>query len=178
MNNSIQHLDLEEYKIQASILLKNLKSHDPDKAAKAFTRIRTLGELAKLLLFEVQVAAQRKHALAVIAHEQGFTSWNALKAAANAAAHNLFSAFHFSAFINHWFNNYAEAKAYQQSHGGFLLPYKNQFFICEQGYIQHIGIDPDDPHWELIAWDWAKPSDQAARQSLYQQFLKANRWRG
>lgn len=91
--------------------------------------------------------------LAVIAMENGFKSWADLKSQIN---------FIVGGFLNNWFANYQEAKIHQQLNRGFLLPYKNQFFICEAGYIERIGFDPNDPDWKLIGWDWVEPADKVA----------------
>ena len=60
-------------------------------------------------------------------------------------------------YLNSWFSNYEEAKSHLQSVGGFLLPYKNHFFICNEQYIKQIGFDPNDPDRKLIGYDWAFP---------------------
>lgn len=70
-------------------------------------------------------------------------------------------------YLNLWYANYSEAKIELQAHGGFLLPYKKQFFICNTTYMKQIGFDPDSPDWVRIAYDWVKPSDQDAWQRLY-----------
>ena len=45
---------------------------------------------------------------------------------------------------------------------GYLLPYRHQFVICESAGIDALGLDPDDPDWERIGYDWVRPSDPAA----------------
>jgi hypothetical protein len=74
-------------------------------------------------------------------------------------------------FLNKWFANYQEAKIEQQKHGGFLFPYKNQFFICEAGYIERQGLNPHDPDWQAIGWDWINPLDKMAWQRLYRKWI-------
>ncbi len=69
-------------------------------------------------------------------------------------------------FLNRWFSNYADARASRESQGGFLLPYKHHFFVCNAEVICAIGLEPDDPDWEKIAWDCARPVDMAAYQRL------------
>ena len=85
-------------------------------------------EFRNLSLEEIiQVDIKRKHALAVIAIEKGFKSWTDLKCQLP---------FIRGGFLNQWFANYAEAKSYQQLNGGFILPFKNQFFICDARLYQ------------------------------------------
>lgn len=69
-------------------------------------------------------------------------------------------------FLNRWYSNYEEARAERESSGGFLLPYKRHFFVCEAEVISAMGLEPDDPDWEKIKWDGAQPVDIEAYQRL------------
>lgn len=69
-------------------------------------------------------------------------------------------------FLNRWYSNYEEARAERESGGGFLLPYKRHFFVCEAEVISAMGLEPDDPDWEKIKWDGAQPVDGEAYQRL------------
>jgi hypothetical protein len=159
MNKSRQSFTIEEYKIQASILLKSLRGSDPENAAKRFKR---LPEFAALSIADIlQKNIKRKHALLLIAVENGFHSWLDLKMQVN---------FIVGGYLNSWFSNYPEAKSYLLSTGGFLLPYKNQFFICNKHYIKQIGFEPDDPDWKLIGYDWVAPDDKKGWQRLYKKW--------
>ena len=154
MNKPSKQLNIEECKIQASILLKSLHSTDLAKANQTAKRFQRLPEFKELSLDEIlKNNIKRKHALTVIAIENGFKSWVDLKSQIY-----LFT----GGFLNKWFVNYIDAKSHRESDGGYLLPYKNQFFICDSDYINHIGLDPKDPDWSLIGWDWVKPNDQIA----------------
>ncbi|MGB6976052.1 MAG: hypothetical protein WBE18_01130 [Gammaproteobacteria bacterium] len=164
MNKSSKPYSVAECKIQASILLKSFHSNDPEKAKSAAKRLRRLPEFDKLSLEEIiQTNIKRKHALAVIALEKGFKSWADLKCQIP---------FIIGGFLNKWFVNYEEAKTHLHITHGFLLPYKNQFFICEADYIKQIGLDPNDPDWELMGYDWAKPSNHEAWQRLYKKWME------
>lgn len=156
MNHSSKPFSLQEGKIQASILLKSLRSTDKDIAQRAVMRFQ------KLALDIPTEDIQRKHALNVIAIENGFKSWTELKSQLN---------FIRNGFLNHWFAHYQEAKAYQHAHGGYLLPYKHQFFISQADYIEHIGLNPNDPDWKKIDYDWAKPKDKSAWNRLYKTWI-------
>ena len=151
---------LAEAKIQASILLKSLRGNDTEKSAKRFQR---LPEFAETPTPDLPKIIKRKHALLVIAIEHGFKTWLDLKIQIN---------FIIGGYLNAWFANYAEAKSHLESHGGFLLPYKNQFFICNSNYMKEIGFEPNDPDWKIIAFDWAAPADQAAWQRLYDKWIQ------
>ena len=69
-------------------------------------------------------------------------------------------------FLNRWFANYQEARQALDREGGFLLPYRKHFFVCEADVIQALGLEPDDPDWEKIGRDGAQPEDQDAYQRL------------
>lgn len=69
-------------------------------------------------------------------------------------------------FLNLWFANYDAARAARETEGGFLLPYKHHFFVCEPGLIKALGLDPNDPDWEMVGWDCARPKDPEAYQRL------------
>ena len=63
------------------------------------------------------------------------------------------------AFLNRWFASYEEARASLDSEGGFLLPFNGQFFVTVEAAIRELGLDPADPDWERIGWDWVRPQD-------------------
>lgn len=163
MNKPHYSLSVSECKIQASILLKALYSDDPTIAKRAAKRFARFPDFAKLSFDEIiQMEIKRKSALAVIAIEKGFRSWADLKCQLP---------FIMGGFLNKWFVNYAEAKSHLTAEGGFLLPYKNQFFICEAGYIAQLGLDPHDQDWKSIGFDWVNPIDQAAWRRLYKKWM-------
>lgn len=163
MNKPRKIFTLKECKIQASILLKSLSSADIKTAEKSAQRFQRLDEFSKysineiLALINEKKQIKHKHALEVIAIENKFSSWIDLKIQIN---------FIINGYLNAWFTHYSEAKYYLQSNGGYLLPYKNQFFICNRDYINQLGFDADDPDWKLIGYDWVKPLNQSAWQSL------------
>ena len=70
------------------------------------------------------------------------------------------------AVLNRWFTTYEEARASLDAEGGYLLPYKNQFFITLSEGIRDLGLDPNDPDWARIGWDWVQPKDPEAWQRL------------
>lgn len=162
MNKTRKPFNLTEAKIQAAILLKSLHSNEADKAVKRFSRLTEFSDLTTSNLSQQKI--KYKHALAVIAIENGFRSWTDLKIQIN---------FIVGGYLNLWFANYNEAKSILKEKDGFLLPYKNQFFICYANYMKQIGFEPDDPDWEKIGYDWAAPADQTAWQRLYKKWTKS-----
>ena len=66
------------------------------------------------------------------------------------------------AVLNRWFTSYEDARASLQSQGGFLFPHGGHFFVTLPEGVRELGLDPDDPDWERIGWDWARPRDTDA----------------
>jgi hypothetical protein len=175
MSAATKHPTLDELKVRAHILLKSLRGNDAPRAASAAERLKRLAQWTAVPV--AQVIASRtdvrlKHALAVIALEHGFPSWESAKKAlaqpqapvhspADETGNRRYPDGCTSTF-NHWFTSYEEARAQLEQGGGFLLPYRNQFFICESGHIENVGLSPDDPDWERIGRDWVKPNDLEA----------------
>ena len=129
INKSRHALTIIEAKVQASILLKSLHGNDASKAVRRFQRLPDFADLSIANILHKEI--KRKHALLVIAKENGFNSWMDLKIQVH---------FIVGGYLNVWFVKYAEAKSQLKLIGGFLLPYKNQFFICNKYYIQQIGF--------------------------------------
>ena len=70
------------------------------------------------------------------------------------------------AIVNRWFTIYEEARSSLQAEGGYLFPYRNQYFVTLREGIRELGLDPDDPDWERIGWDWVQPKDKDAWERL------------
>jgi hypothetical protein len=189
--NYHQTLPVDEFKIKAAILLKSLKSDAPEKAEPAAKRFQLLPEMANLSDGEIINSKENlrlKHAFRVIALENGFPSWNEFKASLESAepANGEFSGSRKMAdrellgnikaggFLNNWYPNYEQAKDCLDLKGGYLLVYKNHFFVCDSGYIEALGLDPEDPDWDKIGRDWEKPLDTEAWQRLYNRLVKLN----
>lgn len=69
-------------------------------------------------------------------------------------------------FLNRWFADYHAARAALDSEGGFLLPYRNHYFVCKSEVVAALGMDPDDLDWDKIGRDCARPNDADAFQRL------------
>jgi len=70
------------------------------------------------------------------------------------------------AFLSRWFATYDSARSALDTEGGYLLPHGNQFFVTVPDAIRELGLDPDDPDWVVIGFDWARPADHDAWQRL------------
>ena len=153
-----------DYRTRAKRLLKQLRhaeSHELAlEAAARFQRLESFSGMEASQILE-NPNVKLKHALAVIALEEGYGSWRELKVSAEATGPEMYNP-RMDTFLNRWFARYEDARASLEEEGGFLLPYRSQFFICGKGAIKMLGLDPDDPDWNLIGRDWVKPGDREA----------------
>ena len=70
------------------------------------------------------------------------------------------------AILSRWFTTYEDARAAREQEGGYLLPYRNHYFVTTGEAIRELGLDPADPDWARIGWDWVCPRDTEAWQRL------------
>jgi hypothetical protein len=167
-------LTLDECKIQASLLLKDLRGDDGLRVGRAAERLRILPQFAPHepdAVLGRRASIRLKHALAVIAAELGYPTWAACKRRLETPPNERLDTESFfarmgAAYLNRWFARYGEARASLEAEGGYLFPFRRQFFICEAGFLEARGIDPAHPDWEQIGRDWVRPRDEAARDRL------------
>ncbi len=155
---------LEECKIKASILLKNLNSTQLEVSVVASERFRNISFFQTMLLDDLIKSARLKHALDVIALENGFSSWVNLKFYFMKTKTSILPAG--GGFLHKWFSSYKEARANFTAINEFLFPYKKDFFIANAGYIDYIGLDITNPDWQLIGNNWVEPSNKLAWERL------------
>jgi hypothetical protein len=130
---------------------------------------------------------RRKHCLTVVARECGFSSWEHARRVLGGEQQepDLGTLLYgsdggSSGVLNLWFATYEEARASLRSADGgaerrYLLAYKRDFFLTGPPFIETLGVDPLDPDWEAIGWDWARPLDRRARARLFCRRLMALR---
>lgn len=100
------------YRAEARRLLKEVRSPESgetlEAAAARFHRLKTFADKTDA---RVSRDAKLKHALTVVALEQGYASWRALKAASGQrAAGPAMYAGELDVFLNRWFTGYEEAR--------------------------------------------------------------------
>ena len=134
----MSHLEIEKLKSKAKLLQKSKR--------RAGLRLRL------------------KDAFRTIARAAGFSDWRDLKDSVEATGD--FCPPGASAFWKTWFASYPEAKAYLAAHGGYLLPYRKQFFVCEAAYVHFLGIPEGDADLAKVGANWAEPADAAAWRRL------------
>lgn len=174
MTDSRSPESLSGCRAEARRLLSHLRGGDPARARAAamrFLRLRSLADIGLEGLLARPARVRLKHALAVVATEQGAPSWLALVRAfeARSAAQPGLPSFHtprLDSCLNRWFTNHAEALDSLRREGGYLLPFRGQFFVTEAEGILALGLDPDDPDWSAIGFDLVKPLDVPAHERL------------
>ena len=137
------------------------------------SRIDSLKIKAKLLQKAKKRAGKPialKDAFAILATKSGFTSWREMKATIE--LHEVLRPPHASALWNTWYGTYEAAKAHLLDQGGFLLPYQKQFFICDENYIQSLGLPLDDPDLAKAGPNWVEPLDMGAWARLLSKLAK------
>ena len=157
--------NLDDAKIRARLLLKALRSDDPQRVREAVARFQAWQPLRERTPAELTGAGSRvqlKHALAVIASEAGHGSWTAFKRAMGDPTERLYPR-NPGGFLNAWFSRYEDARACREQQGGFLFPYRSQFFVAGAAFVaEALKLSPDDADWARIGWDWVRPKSAAA----------------
>ena len=173
-----------ELKIRAEILHKRLASGSAD----AIARLRALPEMRRADERELAAMAndtRRKHCLAIVAREYGFSGWEHAHRVLDGDANEtdfgtLLHGEGASAILKPWFASYQEARASldgapRDGSRRYLLAYRRDFFVVDRHFIETLGLDPVDTDWQAIDWDWPRPRDPIARRRLYQKRLTALR---
>jgi hypothetical protein len=119
---------------------------------------------------------RRRHCLTLIARELGFAGWPHAVAVLSGGDSTDFGTLLYpkgaDVHWNIWCASYEEARAIREQNGGYLLAYKRHFFITDRYFIEKLGLDPDDPDWQLIGRDWVRPARANARERLYGRLIR------
>ena len=172
MNNAI-----DEIKIRAALLHKQLRGGHKDCLARLAALPEFRGRDPETWVGEVQ----RKHCLAALASEGGFSNWVRARAvlAGNFPEDGDFGTLlhprRCSGFLNEWFANVELAREALALRGGHLLVYRRQYFVVTQLYVRTLGLDPLSEHWRELGHDWSVPGPRPARAALYGQLLAHER---
>lgn len=105
-----------------------------------------------------------KDAFELLARKAGFLSWRDLRENLDETAELCPGGS--SAFWKVWYRTYGEALRHLNEHGGFLLPYRKHFFLCEPVYVQFLGIAEGDADLAAVGPNWVEPRDAAAYRRL------------
>ena len=165
---------IRELKTRAEILHRRIQTNDH----RAIGRLRVLPDFRRASYEHLAAATgtiQRRDCLTVIAAELGFASWPRQKTAIGLPVMvqvedfgtMLYPGHRCAGHINRWYKTYEEAAADRESSSGYLLAYKRQYVVVDRYFIESLGLDPADPDWEALGFDWVRPKDVAARSRLY-----------
>ena len=163
---------ISDLKAQARILHRHIVEQEP----VALARAQQLAELRGVDTAALPRLIRRRHCLAVIARELGFQGWSHAAAVLRGTDSSDFGTLLYptGAHVhwNIWSASYDEARTIRQQHGGYLLAYRQHFFITDRHFIKTLGLNPDDPDWELIGRDWVKPKRSEGRERLYGKLIR------
>lgn len=109
---------------------------------------------------KIGISMPLKEAFAKISSVAGYKSWKEMKDSYEIA--DLLNPPKWSAQWKNWYHTREEALQHFNPSKDFLLPYRNQFFICDEHYIQALGIEMDDKDLKAVGHDWSRPNDQKA----------------
>lgn len=163
---------IRELKTRAEILHRRIQTNDH----RAIERLRVLPDFRRASyedLAAATVAIRRRDCLSVIAAELGFASWpHAKTAIAGDAPVEDFGTMLYpdrccGGHLNRWYRSYQDAAADRASSGGYLLAYKRQYVVVDRYFVESLGLDPADPDWEALGFDWVRPKSLAARSRFY-----------
>ena len=73
-----------------------------------------------------------------------------------------------AAFLNVWFAKYEDADAYHKKHGGYLLQFRKDYIVCQQEYINTLGLGDYKQEWKAIGYNFVKPADAKAWKRLFE----------
>lgn len=155
---------LPRLRAAAQLLLKKLRGGDR-ATAERLARLQSFAADGAAALLQQPARVRLKHALTLVAVERGFASWPALKRAREATGDEVYAP-RVSLYLNLWFAEHAEARQVLAAQGGYLLPYRRYCYITSAEGVRELGLDPDDPDWARIGFDWLQPADREAHARL------------
>lgn len=182
MNQQMNSLDiqrgLDEARTRAKRWLKELRGPDDDAARRVASMLVRLPRFAGKSVEDVladREHVQLKHTLDAVARKAGFANWADMKhewegdvelpprdQLRNLDDDKIFGSGSLGGYLHNWYRSYEEGKREHERLGGYLLPHGSHCFIADEGYIESVGLDPHDPDWERIGYDWVRPKDDAA----------------
>jgi hypothetical protein len=123
---------------------------------------------------------RRHECFTVLASEMGFPSWPHAKRVLSGLNTTDFGTLlcpnKCGGHLNLWYKAHEEAATVRERRGGWLLAYRSQFLVVDRYYVETLGLDPQDPDWIALGFDWARgrerqPEYVAARARLYGQLI-------
>ena len=160
---------LNEFKIQAKILLKSARNNQPDAIQRLAKHSgnKPYSHSPNLVYTDL---AKLKHCQYVVAREVGFENWqhahSILSTSDKKLSYNapdsgtvnmgkFWHNHHCDALINLWFSRYQEARhALLEEPSNYLIPYQNQFIVATKDYINAIALsEVEESLWREVKHD-------------------------
>jgi len=160
---------VQEIRVRAEILHRRAQTLDAD----------TLRRFRRLPQFD-STNIRRHDCLTVLAAELGFSNWPHARRVLSGLYATDFGALlcphKCACHLNLWYKAHEEAAAIREKRGGWLLAYRRQFLVVDRGYIETLGLNPQDSAWTARRFDWTQrdapqPECIAARAGLYASLL-------
>lgn len=154
------------------IVARSLHKQVAKGAPLAVARLRAVPGFAPATDTEISGAVKRRHCLTVVAMELGFRGWAQLAHVLEGGEEGadfgtILCPNRMMPHQNIWVANYLEAQQIRDEHGGFLLPYKRQFFIADGDFLLDLGLDPEAEDWARMGRDWVAADDLNVRARFY-----------
>ncbi|WP_196140782.1 hypothetical protein [Aliikangiella sp. G2MR2-5] len=157
---------IEELKIQSKKLLKSIRTDTSEPQVKSFQKYISGKKSGNPI--------QLKHCQNYIAQHYGFDDWLHARRVLECENQQLlqdYGTFWYSSrcssLLNHWCNTYREALELLNQHGGFLLPYKNQFIVVENNFLEALGMPGCEELWHALANNWCQGDSDIRRQLAF-----------
>ena len=74
-----------------------------------------------------------------------------------------------------WRRLSAQSPSNGQAAAGAGRRLDDQFLIVDRHFVESLGLDPEDPDWAAIGFNWVVPSDPLARIRLYSRLINLKR---
>jgi len=158
----------DELKVRAARLLKRARAGEPD----ALSKLEQVGRFDP-----GDGRPQLRHCLSVVARDSGFDGYPHAREVLTSTGPcedwgRLLCPPRCTGITCIWSRDYDEAHSIRGETGGYLLGFRRDLFIADAGYIESLGLRPDDPRWSAIGFDWVRPREPALRVQLYLELLR------
>ena len=165
---------IDKLKTEARLLHRRAAAGE----AAALKRVRKVHETSHLDDVALRPLVKRRHCLRAIAQDLGFQGWSHAAQVLRGQGSRDFGKLLYprgcGAHSNIWSASYGEARRIRDEVSGYLLAYRHHFLIVDADYIRTMGLDPEDPDWPAIGYDWVKPRSLEARGRLYGKMVEVS----
>jgi len=164
--NNLKPTRLGILKKQANRIYKEFTGEISDvTAAGHFIKIPAFAGKTTAQLLQHKHLVQLKHAYTVVAMQNGFNNWAALRAFV--IQQDCLYTPKGVRFVHAWFKDYTQAAAYRENNGGYLLCFWKDIIVCGNEYINCLNLSTYTEQWKAINYNWVKPANTTAWQFLF-----------